>query len=213
MAQGLDLRARFAEFRKVRVIRKIFRLFDHPKSLGNALEPSHGGGDRFQRTFQGGMIFDALEETQAAGGEIPVDTEQRFERLGELSSHIVVIAVRLHAVQPVERGAPLRFERFDAGEFELQAFGFRAGGKMGVGVRLAFDELGEPDFPAVGEMLERAQGGDLQAATIGLRDEVPERFAQHQRVRAAFEVDAIEELDDRLADLAATRHDGTRIGC
>ena len=146
------------------------------------------------------MIFNALEKAQPAEEEVAVNAEQRVERLGKFGRHIVIVAIRLHATQAVKRGTPLRFQRFHAGELKLQALCLRAGGKMGVGVRLALNELGQPDFPAVGEMLERAQRGDLQTAAIGLGDEVPKCFSQRGRIRTAFEVDAIKKLDDRLGD-------------
>jgi hypothetical protein len=47
-----------------------------------------------------------------------------------------------------------------------------------------------------------------KGTTVRLRDELPEWLTKGRGVGPAFEVGAVEELDDGLADLAAARHCG-----
>ena len=69
-------------------------------------------------------------------------------------------------------------------------------------------ELGQTGLPSEAEVMEGLPGRLQQGAAVGLRHELPEGVAEGSGIGPAFEVGTVEELDHRLADLAATRHCG-----
>ena len=70
------------------------------------------------------------------------------------------------------------------------------------------DVLDTPTVRGLGEVVDGAEGGELEAAAVRFRDKVPERIAQGGGIRASFEIGAIEKLHGGLANLAAARHVG-----
>ena len=68
--------------------------------------------------------------------------------------------------------------------------------------------LGQAGFAADAEMVEGLPRRLEQGTAVGLRDELPEGIAQRSGICPAFKVGAVEELNDRLPDLAAARHCG-----
>ena len=136
-----------------------------------------------------------------------VDQEEAVERRAETRRDRGVVIVLGQAFQFREGGAPAGFEFGDAQQVALQALRFRPGGEQGGGCGLALDEFREAAFPPLGEVMDGAESGELQAAAVGFRDKVPERIAQRRRIGPAFKIGAVKKLHDRLADLAAARHD------
>ena len=166
----------------------------------------------FHLPAQGREILQALDEPAARGGEVAIHFEKYLQRVAEAFRHRRVVIVLRQAFQLGERRAPAGFQLGDALEIGFQTLRLRPCRQQRHRQRLTLDELAQAAFPPVGEVMDGAERRQLQAAAVGLGDEIPERTAQGRRVRATFEIGAVKKLDDRLADVAGARHCGAFYG-